>query len=87
VIQVTRSEGRFRKIRIEVKGSALEMYDVEETFGDGEKISPGTRLHFARRSWSRTIDLPGGDRVIRSVRFRYGNLPGGGRARVRLYGR
>jgi hypothetical protein len=32
------------------------------------------------------IDLPGGARVIRRVEFRYGNLPGGGRARVELWG-
>jgi hypothetical protein len=31
------------------------------------------------------IDLPGDARVIRSVEFRYGNLPGGGRAKAELW--
>jgi len=31
------------------------------------------------------IDLPGSERVIRTVEFRYGNLPGGGRAQAELW--
>jgi hypothetical protein len=87
VIPVTRLEGRFSELMVEVKGSALEMYDMRVTFGDGEDFSPPTRLVFAKGSRSRSIQLPGGNRIIRKVEFRYGNLPRGGRARVKLFGR
>jgi hypothetical protein len=42
---------------------------------------------FGQGSWSRDIDLPGGDRAIRKVEFRYGNLPGGGKAQLELWAR
>jgi hypothetical protein len=87
IIQVGRDDGRFRKLQLVVEHSALELFDVEVIFGDGSHFSPGTRLVFGPNSTSRVIDLPGGDRVIRRVEFRYGNLPGGGRAQIELWGR
>lgn len=86
-IVVTGAEGAFRKLKFEVTGSALEIYNVVVTFRNGETVSPNTRLRFAQGAESRTLDLPGNNRIIRKVRFRYGNLPGGGRATVNLYGR
>lgn len=77
---------RFSRIELVVEGSALEMFDVVITFENGEKFSPPTRLVFDKNSSSRIIDLPGGDRDIRRIDFRYGNLPGGGRARVIVRG-
>ena len=87
LIEVGRHEGRFRKVMFVVEHSAVEMYDVSIAFGDGSVWSPGTRLVFPADTRSRVIDLPGGERVIRSVQFKYGNLPGGGRARVELWAR
>lgn len=87
VIHVTLSEGRFRRIRFDVSGSALEMFNIVITFANDETFSPDTRLVFGRRGDSRTIDLPGGARVIRKIAFRYGNLPRGGRARVSAFGK
>lgn len=86
-IMVTAREGTFRRIMLSVEHSALELFDVEVTFGDGDTFSPGTRLVFGKNSRSRVIDLPGAARVIRKVEFRYGNLPGGGRAQVELWAR
>lgn len=87
VIAVTRAEGRFTRVMLVAEHSALEMFDVDVTFGDGEHFSPGTRLVFGENTRSRVIDLPGGERVIRKVEFRYGNLPGGGRAQIELWAR
>jgi hypothetical protein len=86
VIHVGRRDGRFRRLQLVVEHSALELYDVRVVFGDGSTYSPATRLVFAPGSTSRVIDLPGGARVIRRVEFRYGNLPGGGRAQVEVWG-
>jgi hypothetical protein len=84
VIWVTGREGAFRRVMIKVEHSSLEMYDMLITFGDGSTFSPPTRFTFAKDTRSRTIDL-GGTRVIKKVEFRYGNLPGGGRAQVELW--
>ena len=81
-----RDDGRFRAIQIQVDGSALELFEIKVTFGDGQTFEPKTRLVFDKSSRSRNIDLPGDKRVIKKVEFRYGNLPGGGRARVELWG-
>jgi hypothetical protein len=86
-IAVGRAEGKFTAIQIKVEQSALEMFDVVVTFGDGSTWSPPTRLTFSKDSSSRVIDLPGDKRIIKKVDFKYGNLPGGGRAQVELWGR
>ena len=85
VIQVGGNEGKFASVKLVVEHSALELWDVELTFGDGDKHSPGTRLVFGKNTTSRVIDLPGQRRVIRKVEFRYGNLPGGGTAQIELW--
>jgi hypothetical protein len=85
VITVGAREGRYRRIMLVVEHSALELFDVVVTFGDGTRFSPSMRHVFGAETRSRVIDLPGADRVIRSVEFRYGNLPGGGRAEMELW--
>lgn len=84
-IHVGRDDGRYRQLKLVVEHSALEMRDVVVIFGDGSRFSPDTRMVFGQGTTSRTIDLPGGDRVIRRIEFRYGNLPGGGRAQVEAW--
>jgi hypothetical protein len=85
VITVGRHEGTFRRIMIVVENSALEMYDLDVTFEDNSVFSPHTRHVFEPNTRSHTIDLPGSRRIIRQVAFRYGNLPGGGRAKAELW--
>src|SRR5450756_1877131 len=46
VIEVGRSEGRFRVLRIVVRGGAIEMYDVKVVLGDGDSYRPSTRYVF-----------------------------------------
>ena len=87
VIHVGRDDGRFTKIKLKAEHSALELFDVQVVFADGTAFSPGTRLVFGQGAWSRDIDLPGGARAIRRVEFRYGNLPGGGKAQLELWAR
>jgi len=85
VIWVGAREGSFRRIMIVVEHSALEMDSVVVHFSDGSWFAPETRHVFAANSRSHVIDLPGSRRNIRSVEFRYGNLPGGGRAEAELW--
>ena len=85
VIPVGGRDGAYRRIMIVVENSALEMHDVVVHFGDGSAFSPPTRHVFAANTRSHVIDLPGTRRNIHSVEFRYGNLPGGGRAQAELW--
>src|SRR4051794_5857762 len=85
VIPVGERRGAYRRIMIVVEHSALEMDDVVVRFADGSAFSPQTRHVFAANTRSHVIDLPGSRRSIRSVEFRYGNLPGGGRAQAELW--
>ena len=86
VIEVGRSEGRFRVLRIVVRGGAIEMYDVKVVLGDGDSYRPSTRYIFDKGE-GRTIDLPGDRRVVRRVEFVYRSLRAGRQhATVSLYG-
>ncbi len=85
VIPVGARAGAYRRIMIVVENSALEMQDVVVRFDDGSAFSPPTRHVFAANTRSHVIDLPGARRNIQSVEFRYGNLPGGGRAQAELW--
>ena len=85
VIPVGARAGAYRRIMIVVENSALEMQDVVVSFDDGSAFSPPTRHVFAANTRSHVIDLPGARRNIHSVEFRYGNLPGGGRAQAELW--
>jgi hypothetical protein len=85
VIWVGAREGAYRRIMIVVEHSALEMDSVVVHFSDGSAFAPETRHVFAANTRSHVIDLPGTRRNIRSVEFRYGNLPGGGRAQAELW--
>ena len=86
-IQVGHKEGRFSKLMLVVEKSDLEMLDMEIEFGNGQKASPEVRQFFRENTRTRAIDLPGETRVIKNITFRYGNLPGGVRARVAVYGK
>lgn len=87
VIYVGRSDGRFHELMIVVERAPIELFDMIVTFGNGERFEPRTRLVFGANSRSRSMDLPGGARIIRRVDFRYGNLLAGAQAKVELWGR
>ncbi len=85
-LKVGRKDGRFTKLTIVVHDSDLEMYDIVIKFANGEKMSPSTRLVFKEGSRTAVIDLPGEKRYIKKIEFLYGNLPGGGAAKVEVFG-
>ena len=85
VVPVMRRE-RYSKLKLVVEHSAVEIWDVVIVFGNGEVFQPGTRLVFGQGTTSREIDLPGNNRHIERIEFKYGNLPGGGRAQVEVWG-
>ena len=84
-IEVGRSEGKFRKLMLVVLDSDLELIDFSVKFGRGEPFHPAVQQVFRENGRTRSIDLPGDDRVIKWLEFKYKNLPGGGRARFQVW--
>jgi len=85
-IEVGRYEGKFSKLTLYVENSDLELLDFEVTLGNNERFHPEVRHIFKEGSRTRVIDLPGDDRTIKAINLKYRNLPGGGRARVEVWG-
>jgi len=84
-IEVGRYEGKFSKLSIVVENSDLELLDLEVNFAAGKSFHPAVRHVFKEGARSRVIDLPGDDRVIKSIELKYKNLPGGGNAKVEVW--
>ena len=87
VIPVKHADGPFTKLMMVVEDSDLELNQIEVTFGNNEKFTPEVKHLFREGDRTRAIDLPGAQRNIRVVKIRYGNLPGGGKARVEIWGK
>ncbi len=86
-IDVGRYEGKFSKLTLVVEKSELELLEFEVTFGNGEKWQPaGVHHYFRENTRTRVIDLPGDDRVIKTINLKYKNVPGGGAAKVEVWG-
>jgi hypothetical protein len=85
-IDVGRYEGRFNKLTLVVQDSDLELLDFTIHFGDRTKYEPRLAHYFREGQRTRVIDLPPGEQVIRHIEIKYRNLPGGGRARVQVWG-
>jgi len=89
-INVGRSMGKFSKLMVVVLDSDLEMIDMEVVFQRGPSFRPAVSQYFRENTRTRSIDLPdsyrGPERTIRHIDFKYRNLPGGGRARVQVWG-
>ena len=84
-IDVPRSERRFSKLTVVVLDSDLEMIDMIVHLGRGEPFHPEINAFFRENTRTKVIDLPGDERRIRGIEFRYRNLPGGGRARIQVW--
>jgi hypothetical protein len=82
-------EGRFSALMLEVEDGDLELFNFVVTFGNGERISPPTRLLFDAGNRTRVVDLPGRDRAITRIDFFYRSIRAtpDGRATIHLYGR
>jgi hypothetical protein len=85
-IPVGRYEGRFSKLTIVVLDSDLELLSFQVNFPRGNAYAPRVNHYFRENQRTRVIDLPGDDRSIRDIDITYRNLPGGGSARVQVWG-
>src|SRR6185436_4951979 len=87
VIEVGRSEGRFQKIRVVVRGAPIELRDMKVIFDDDSVIDVPRRSRILRENSDFVIDLPGERRVIKRITFQYRSVnPREGKATVLVYG-
>jgi hypothetical protein len=87
VITVGKYEGKFDQLQLVVLDSDIDLKDITVLFANGEKWSPAMKHSFREGQRSRVIDLPGNNRTISKIELIYANTPGGGRAKVAVYGR
>lgn len=88
VIEVTRKEGIFTKVKIKVKRRTVEFFDVKIHFANGDVQDVSLRSTIRPGNATRVIDLPGNKRTIKKVTFVYKTKgPGKKRAVVSLLGR
>lgn len=86
-IAVTARRGDFRRLKLTVERAPVEVSRMVVHFGNGERHTVQLRARIGAGGESRAIDLPGRDRVIRSVEFWYdAETLGGRQAVVRLWG-
>jgi hypothetical protein len=86
-ILVGKYEGKFDQLQLVVLDSDIELKDLTVHFGNGEKWSPALKTSFKEGQRSKIIDLPGNNRTINKIELLYANTPGGGKAKVAVYGR
>lgn len=70
-IHVGAKEGGFTKLKLVVTGGSLNMHRMVVTYMNGTKEQIQLRHNFKKGSGSRIIDLKGGKRVIKNIRFFY----------------
>lgn len=74
-LKVGRQEGRFSALRIKVKRSPVEMFNLRVTFGNGTRLDAPVRELIPPGNTSRSIDLPGNNRGIDKIEMIYRSMP------------
>ena len=91
-IDFSQKKGEIDRLTIVVLDSDLEMVDMTLQFlgvpgkSSGKQWKPPTSHYFREGARTRAIDLPNAE-ILRYIEFKYRNLPGGGKARVQVWGR
>lgn len=84
-VDFSQKQGKVSKITIVVIDSDLEMIDLRVVFTSGKDLHPTDKVYFREDTRTRVINIPDGE-ILRAVQFKYRNLPGGGKARVQVWG-
>nr|HEX4312597.1 hypothetical protein [Kofleriaceae bacterium] len=84
-IEVGRGDGTFTRMAFVVLDNEIELIDVDVKFGNGEHWHPDLKAYFKEGSRSRELDFPGNRRVVKSIDFKYRNVPDGKRAKVAVW--
>ena len=74
-IRVGRREGRFKAIRLKVRGNAVEMLDLKVIYANGQPDDIPVRSHIRAGGETRPLDLRGRDRAISRIDMVYRSQP------------
>lgn len=86
-IAVGGARGKFNRIKILVRDRGVEFGEVTVVFANGQRFNVSMRDFIPADGESRAIDLPGRDRAIRKIVFRYRTRgEGRGRASIAVWG-
>ncbi len=87
VVPVGRQDGRFRAIKLRVKGNAINVLDLKVVYANGQPDDLPVRSEIRAGGETRAIDLKGRDRAIREVQLVYRSRPSfKGQATVEVWG-
>jgi hypothetical protein len=75
VIRVGRREGRFKSIRLHVRGADINILDLRVVYGNGEPDHIPVRSVIRQGERTRPLDLRGWERVIDRVEMTYLTIP------------
>lgn len=84
-IKVDRSPESFRAIRFQIEGGNVEIDRIKVHFRDGDTVDRLMHVRLATGSTSRSMDLPGGRRILKSIEIWYRKDRSGERPSVLLY--
>jgi hypothetical protein len=88
IIRVGASEGDFRKLQFVVRENGIFFNSMTVEYSNGADDNIPLQFHVPAGGRSRLIDLRGGDRYIRNIKFSYRSVPNGrGRAQIEVFGR
>lgn len=88
VIHVGKIDGRFKAIKLKVRGNAIEMLDLKVVYGNGNPDDLAVRSVIRPGGETRWIDLKGDKRFIKQIEMVYRSKPNfKGQATVCAYGR
>ena len=85
-IDVGKQEGDFERIALRVQNAPVEFERVVVHFKNGDDQVVDMRDEIEAGGQTRAIDLPGDERIIKSVSFTYHTDERGERAVVQLWG-
>jgi hypothetical protein len=86
-IHVTRSEGLFRRLRLDVERSGVRIAELRVRYANGDVDSLPVKEHVASGRSTRAIDLEGTARAIREIEIWYETRTGADdKAVVKVYG-
>ncbi len=84
---VGRRAGRIDVIALTVKESNVEIADLVVVFENGERWEPKFSQRMSQNARTKSIDVPGADRIIKHIEVKYANLRKDGKARLEIYGK
>ena len=74
-VQVGRREGRFKAIRLHVRGADVQMLDLKVVYANGEPDHLPVRSTIRQGERTRPLDLRGWERSINRVDMTYVTIP------------